>query len=80
MEYNDDTNILYRHSPEVLNKVKKTSRDVLSAGGLYTKQGKILLNKMNNDFIKAKISPGGSADLLAITVFFSLIKEYMTTF
>lgn len=80
MQYNDDTNILYRHSKEVLADVKEMAHTVLAAGGVYTEEGTILLNKMNMYFNKMKISPGGSADLLAITVFFSLVKGYMADF
>lgn len=77
MKLNEDTNILYRHSKEVLEEVKEKAACVLEAGGLYTSEGINLLNKMNYDFIERRISPGGSADLLAATVFFNLAKEYM---
>ena len=35
-----------------------------------------LLTEIENEFIKKKISPGGAADLLAITMFLHFIKTY----
>lgn len=64
----DDTTILYRHNFETLKYVKNLSKE------LYTnfETSKSFYNKLEiieKTFIEKNISPGGSADLLAITIF-----------
>lgn len=71
----EDTTILHRHDIEILNFVK------LKAKNLHLKFEKTsvnikLLTEIENEFIKKKISPGGAADLLAITMFLYFIKTY----
>lgn len=71
----EDTTILHRHDIEILNFVK------LKAKNLHLKFEKTsvnikLLTEIENEFIKKKISPGGAADLLAITMFLHFIKTY----
>jgi len=39
--------------------------------------GRNKINEMCDEFTNRNISPGGSADLLAITVFFDLVREYI---
>ncbi|NMM65010.1 triphosphoribosyl-dephospho-CoA synthase CitG [Clostridium sp. P21] len=73
----DDSTIIYRHSLEVLNEVKEKAVSILSFGGMKTLQGKEEINKMCSEFIERNISPGGSADLLGVTVFLALVEEYM---
>ena len=75
MSVNDDTNILSRHDSHTLDYVKKYSQMVLNAGGIYTPEGKAMIYKMDRDFIKRNISPGGSADLLAVTIMFHLLSK-----
>jgi len=67
----DDTNVLYRSSSETLNLLKEKCRKVL-VNYSFDKYKEIL------DFCKTeKISPGGSADLLSITVFiYLMIKNF----
>ena len=36
-----------------------------------------MINKLNDDFISKNISPGGSADILGVTIFLYFIKRYM---
>jgi len=73
MAVNEDTNIAARHDRETLEYVKKYSRDALEAGGMLTLPGKRLVFKMDREFIARHISPGGSADLLAVTVMLDLL-------
>lgn len=77
MQYSEDSNILHRHSINTLKEVNEKAKEIIKIGGIRTDEGKELLNKMNEDFAKRRISPGGSADLLALTVFFNLVEEYM---
>lgn len=75
MEVNEDTNIAARCNMEVLEEVKQYAGCVLEAGGMFTAQGVQMINDMDRDFIARNISPGGSADLLAVTVMLDLISE-----
>lgn len=65
----EDTTILYRHSYDVLQLVKSDASDFLTLGGIETEKGKAFLHALEKRYSEARISPGGSADLLAVTVF-----------
>jgi len=77
MQFCDDSNIIYRHSIEVLHEVQQKSKKILESGknddGIFLEE----VDKLNQEFINRKISPGGSADLLGITVFFYYVEKYM---
>ncbi|AET69867.1 triphosphoribosyl-dephospho-CoA synthase CitG [Desulfosporosinus orientis DSM 765] len=75
MAVNEDTNIVSRHDIETLEYVQQYSRRVLDSGGMLTPHGRQMVYAMDREFIKRNISPGGSADLLAVTVMFDLISE-----
>ena len=77
MQFCEDTNILHRHSLETLKEVQETAKQILSIGGVATVQGLKAIEEMNEDFSNRKISPGGSADLLGVTVFLHFLEEYM---
>lgn len=64
-----DTNILGRHDMETLEYVKEEAQKVVAAGSVETELGRKMIVDLDNDFITRYISPGGSADLLAITFF-----------
>ncbi len=66
----NDTNILSRSNLEVLQQVKQLARQVIDAGGVDSKPGNRKLNKLIDYVEKKEVSPGGAADLLAITLFF----------
>lgn len=59
----DDTNILHRTDMTTLQCVKAGSKAMLHDFSVEK------LQRMNNDFIRQNISPGGSADMLALTIF-----------
>lgn len=75
MAVNDDTNIAARHDMEMLEYVRQYARYVLDAGGMLSPQGAEMVYEMDREFIKRNISPGGSADLLAVTAMFDLLSE-----
>lgn len=77
MQICDDSTIIYRHSPEVLEEVKEKSKEIINLGGMRTSEGRESINKLCDEFIRRNISPGGSADLLGVTVFLYLVEEYM---
>lgn len=66
----DDTNVLGRHDMEVSTYVKAETQKILQVDGALRPQNIALLEAMDDDFIAKNISPGGCADLLALTMFF----------
>jgi triphosphoribosyl-dephospho-CoA synthase len=78
MQVCDDSTIIHRHSPEVLEEVKKKSKDIIMLGGMRTLEGRVKVSDLCTEFIEKNISPGGSADLLGVTVFLYLVEEYMS--
>lgn len=70
----EDTNIVIRGGIENLQYVKKVSKEFLESGGMYQINSKEKLQHINNCFIEKNISPGGSADLLAVSIFLGLLE------
>lgn len=70
----EDTTILHRHNISILNEVKKKARDLhcIFSNCCIDKN---ILKDLENEYTNNKISPGGSADLLAITLFFNYSKK-----
>lgn len=65
----DDTNILGRHDLSTLRYAQRAAAQALTFGGMRTDEGKASIEALDRDFISRWISPGGSADMLAITHF-----------
>ena len=59
----DDTNIVYRTDYDTMLNVKTLARHLLED---FSEAG---IEDMNRDFVSRNISPGGSADMLALVVF-----------
>ena len=59
----DDTNILHRTDAQTAQWVKQQAADALEHFSVER------LQSMNRDFIERNISPGGSADMLSLTLF-----------
>ena len=79
MQSCDDTNIVHRHDLKTLDFVKKKAIQIINVGGMRTQEGRKKINNLCNEFIEKNISPGGSADLLGVTVFLAMVKEYMSS-
>ena len=75
MKYADDTTILHRHDMETLKYVKKEAINIMKLGGIESEIGKLAIENLTRKFESKRISPGGSADLLAATVLIWLIKN-----
>lgn len=75
MAYTEDSNILGRHDIDMLYYAQKQARKSLDLGGYLTPEGKSFIDDMDKDFIEKNMSPGGAADLLAITIMFYLIEN-----
>ena len=76
MSHVQDSNILSRTCPEVLENVHQEARRFLHDGGAYQKDAVQILLQMDQSFIQRNISAGGCADILATAVFLdSLLEE-----
>lgn len=80
MQICQDTNIIHRHSLETLKEVQTKAKAIVISGGMNTRQGRKMIEDLNEEFVRKNISPGGSADLLGITVFMSFVKEELLEF
>ncbi len=74
MAYSQDTNVVSRGGIKGLEYVQITAQDFLKDKGMRQEYAKEKLLSMNEAFIKKNVSPGGSADLLAVTIFLGLIE------
>lgn len=71
LAYNQDTNLVSRGGIEGLNFVQQQAIKLLNQGGITQPNGRQHLSDLDNELIKRNLSPGGSADLIAITWFLS---------
>lgn len=78
MQFSEDTNILHRHSFETLKEVQERAREIIALGGMKTAAGIKGIEEMDEDFCRRKIGPGGSADLLGVTVFLYLLEGFIS--
>ncbi|WP_305768005.1 citrate lyase holo-[acyl-carrier protein] synthase [Candidatus Epulonipiscium viviparus] len=65
----DDSTVVYRHNFDMLKKVKQDAQTILAAGGISTKEGLTLVEKIGAEYIANRVSSGGCADLLSISIF-----------
>jgi len=73
----EDSNILARHNMDKLIQVKKRAQGFMSSGGIRQKDAYTQLKNMDDVFIRERISPGGSADLLAVSIFMAMLEGYL---
>ena len=69
MAHNMDTNILGRRDLAALRGVQREAARILTLGGMGTAAGRAAAAALDTQLIDAWISPGGSADLVAVTYF-----------
>jgi triphosphoribosyl-dephospho-CoA synthase len=77
MQICDDSTIIYRHNPQILQEVREKAIEIIKLGGMKTDIGRRKINSLCEEFIEKNISPGGSADLLGVTIFLYLVEQYM---
>lgn len=70
----EDTNILARGGREGERSVRQAARNALALGGMRTEEGVRAVREMGALFSSCRLSPGGAADLLAVTVFLHLME------
>jgi triphosphoribosyl-dephospho-CoA synthase len=71
----DDTCLLYRGGIEALHVAQARARAVLLAGGYGASRGRMKACDLDREFSARRISPGGSADLLAATIFLDAVER-----
>jgi triphosphoribosyl-dephospho-CoA synthase len=74
----DDTCLLYRGGKIALQAAKQGAAAVITAGGAGSSQGRELLFALDQQLLELGVSPGGSADLLAGTLFLDAIEQHQT--
>jgi triphosphoribosyl-dephospho-CoA synthase len=71
----DDTCLLYRGGEEALVTAKEGAAAVMDAGGTRRPIGKQQLERLDRQLLEMGVSPGGSGDLLAATLFLDAIEQ-----
>ena len=65
----EDSTIVHRQDIHKLREIQGKSKEILKIGGLNSKDGIKVALEFEEECIKANVSPGGSADLLALIIF-----------
>lgn len=71
----EDSNVIWRTDVEMAENVKNIAKDIISAGSIFTSQGWEKIKQAEKYFCSRRISPGGSADLLSVTIGLYLIEN-----
>lgn len=75
MSISDDSNVVFRGGLEALDFVKKQAAKFIEDKGVFNDDYKQKIEQMNTVFVEKNISPGGSADLLSVTLFFAFLEN-----
>ncbi len=75
MAFCEDTTILHRHDLRTLKEVKERSGELLRSFGKPVKLDMERIERISSEFSRRRISPGGCADLLAVTIFLARVRE-----
>jgi triphosphoribosyl-dephospho-CoA synthase len=65
----DDTNLLWRGGREGLAFAQASARQFLDRGGIFAHDWRAHACDVHREFVARRLSPGGCADLLAVTLF-----------
>ncbi len=68
----NDTNVLYRKGIQTLRTIQRMAQSILDAGGKYEAER---YNQLLTYCRQEYVSPGGSADLLAVTLFMYFVER-----
>jgi triphosphoribosyl-dephospho-CoA synthase len=71
----EDTNLLYRGGPEGLAFARTCAADFLARGGVAMIGWRHVAAEMHAAFVARNLSPGGCADLLAMTLFAGQLNQ-----
>ncbi|MER8550781.1 triphosphoribosyl-dephospho-CoA synthase MdcB [Mesorhizobium sp. M0976] len=71
----EDTNLLHRGGTEGLRDARRAACDFLFAGGVGRTDWLAHAMAVHRAFVARRLSPGGSADLLAVTIFLDHVEN-----
>lgn len=71
----EDSNVIWRTNYETLLEVQSIAKDILSLGSVFTEKGRMAIAETERCFLQRRISPGGSADLLSVTITLYLLAN-----
>ena len=71
----EDTCLLYRGGIVALGSAMEGAVAVKSAGGVETQSGRQQLQLLDRRLVDLGVSPGGSADILAATLFLDAVER-----
>lgn len=70
----EDTTVLWRGGPDGLAFVRERAARVRDLGGALTERGVAEIHRFGDDCVARRLSPGGAADLLAVTAAVHLLE------
>jgi len=73
----DDTCILHRSNLEVLKNVQRRAQSIVNRGGLRHDENWVEYQSLEQYITERWVSPGGSADLLAATIFIHKVTKHL---
>ena len=71
----EDSNVIWRTDYDTLLEVQRIAKNILSLGSVFTEKGRIAIAETERYFLQRRISPGGSADLLSVTITLYLLEH-----
>jgi triphosphoribosyl-dephospho-CoA synthase len=71
----EDSTIIWRKGMAQLLEVQTKAREVLEKGSIFTIAGREAIRYLDQELALKGISPGGSADLLAVTIGLYLLEN-----
>ena len=77
MSFIEDSNIIKRGGLEGLEFSKNEAKYVLKNKLYETSEGMMEIKKINDEFKRKNLSPGGCADFLILTLYFYLLEDYI---
>lgn len=71
----EDSNVIWRTDYDTLLEVQRIANKILSLGSVFTEKGRMAIAETERCFLQRRISPGGSADLLSVTITLYLLEH-----
>lgn len=70
-----DTTVNRRLGVDGISTMHETARRILAAGSVFTREGRDLICEAHSAFCRRRLSPGGAADLLALSMALCFIER-----
>ena len=71
----EDSNVIWRTDYDTLLEVQRIAINILSLVSVFTEKGRMAIAETERYFLQRRISPGGSADLLSVTITLYLLEH-----